>query len=81
MRVADFLEIGSLMCRDALTRDESCGCHFREEHQSEDGEVLRNDDDFSHVAAWEWQDEDNEQVRHQEKLHYEAIQPATRSYK
>ena len=81
MRVADFLEIGSLMCRDALTRDESCGCHFREEHQSEDGEVLRNDDDFSHVAAWEWQDEDNEQIRHQEKLHYEAIQPATRSYK
>jgi succinate dehydrogenase / fumarate reductase flavoprotein subunit len=81
MRVADFLEIGSLMCRDALTRDESCGCHFREEHQSEDGEVLRNDEDFGHVAAWEWKDEDNDQAHHQEKLQYEAIQPATRSYK
>jgi succinate dehydrogenase / fumarate reductase flavoprotein subunit len=81
MRVADFLEIGELMCQDALTRDESCGCHFREEHQSEEGEVLRNDKDFAHVAAWEWQGEDKTQVRHEETLEFEAIQPATRSYK
>ncbi len=81
MRVADFLELGSLMCRDALARDESCGCHFREEHQSEEGEVLRNDEAFSHVAAWEWNGEGQPQTRHQEQLVYEAMQPATRSYK
>ena len=81
MRVADFLEIGSLMCKDALTRDESCGCHFRQEHQTEDGEVVRNDDDFGHVAVWEWQGEENDHNRHQEELQYETIQPATRSYK
>ena len=81
MRVSDFLEIGELMCQDALSRDESCGCHFREEHQNEEGEVLRDDKDFAHVAAWEWQGEDKRQVRHEEALEFDAIQPATRSYK
>ena len=81
MRVSDFLEIGSLMCQDALTRDESCGCHFREEHQTEEGEVVRNDEDFGHVAAWEWQGEGEIQKRSEEKLLFETIQPATRSYK
>ena len=51
-RVADFLELGELMCRDALAREESCGCHFRTEHQTNDGEALRNDEHFAHVAAW-----------------------------
>ena len=81
MRLMDFLEIGELMCRDALVRDESCGCHFREEHVSDDGEVLRNDTDYSHVAAWEWTDENTPNERHQEELTYEVMQPATRSYK
>ena len=81
MRLMDFLEIGELMCRDALVRDESCGCHFRDEHVSDDGEVVRNDDDFSHVAAWEWKGEESTSDRHREQLVYEAMQPATRSYK
>ena len=81
MRVADFLEIGSLMCHDALSRDESCGCHFREEHQTEDGEVVRNDDEYGHVAAWEWQGEDSEHLRATEPLAFEELKPATRSYK
>ena len=81
MRVSDFLEIGSLMCKDALSRDESCGCHFREEHQTDEGEVVRNDEDFAHVAAWEWQGEGEEHVRGVEPLDFEELQPATRSYK
>ena len=81
MRVSDFLEIGTLMCQDALTRDESCGCHFREEHQTEDGEVVRNDDDFGHVAAWEWQGEGTDHVRGIEPLAFDELKPATRSYK
>ena len=84
LRLMDFLEIGHLMCRDALERDESCGCHFREEHQSDDGEVMRNDEDFGNVSVWEWEGEEGEgkeETRHQEKLDYEVLQPATRSYK
>ena len=81
MRVADFLEVGRLMCRDALERDESCGCHFREEHQTEEGEVKRNDEDFAHAAVWEWAGEGTEHRRNTEKIHFEHIQPATRSYK
>ena len=81
MRVADFLEVGRLMCRDALERDESCGCHFREEHQTEEGEVKRNDEDFAHAAVWEWAGENTEHRRNTEKIHFEHIQPATRSYK
>jgi succinate dehydrogenase / fumarate reductase flavoprotein subunit len=81
MRVADFLEVGRLMCRDALERDESCGCHFREEHQTTEGEVKRNDTDFAHTAVWEWAGEGTAHRRNTEKIHFEHIQPATRSYK
>ncbi|MBI2422583.1 MAG: fumarate reductase/succinate dehydrogenase flavoprotein subunit [Candidatus Hydrogenedentes bacterium] len=80
-RVADFLEYGELMCRDALERDESCGGHFREEHQTEDGEALRNDDKFCHVAAWEFTGETTAPVLHQEPLTYENVKLTQRSYK
>jgi len=80
-RVADFLELGELMCRDALAREESCGCHFREEYQTEDGEAKRNDERFCHVAVWEHQGEGRAPVRHQEPLDYETVHLATRSYK
>jgi succinate dehydrogenase / fumarate reductase flavoprotein subunit len=80
-RVADFLEFGELMCLDALERRESCGGHFREEYQTPDGEALRNDADFAHVAAWEYQGEGKAPVRHIEPLIYENIKLATRSYK
>ena len=69
------------MCRDALARDESCGAHFREEHQTPDHEAKRNDADFSHVAVWEYQGDDREPVRHEEPLVFEEVQPSTRSYK
>jgi succinate dehydrogenase / fumarate reductase, flavoprotein subunit len=80
-RVADFLELGELMCRDALARDESCGCHFREEYQTEEGEAARRDDDFSHVAAWEYAGEGSVPLRHQEELSFEVVKPSARSYK
>lgn len=80
-RVGDFLELGELMCRDALTREESCGGHFREEHQYPDGEAMRNDEKFAHVAAWEYKGEGQEPVRHTEELVYESVKFATRSYK
>ena len=80
-RVADFLELGELMCRDALHREESAGGHFREEYQTEDGEALRNDDDFAYVAAWEWQGEGSAQRLHKEMLEFENVKLATRSYK
>ena len=80
-RLADYLELGHLMCRDALERDESCGCHFREEHQTEDGEVLRNDEDFQNVSVWEWKGEDQPETLHKEHLNLEALPPTTRSYK
>ncbi|MDG2424599.1 MAG: fumarate reductase/succinate dehydrogenase flavoprotein subunit [Phycisphaerales bacterium] len=80
-RVADYLELGHLMCRDALERDESCGCHFREEHQTEDGEVLRNDKKFQNVSVWEWKGEDQPEKLHKEELVLEALPPMTRSYK
>lgn len=80
-RVADFMELGELMCRDALVREESCGGHFREEHQV-DGEAKRNDADFCHVAAWEWNGSANkEQTRHTEELTFDNVHLATRSYK
>ena len=79
-RVADFLELGELLCRDALTRAESCGCHFREESQ-EDGECKRNDADFAHVAAWTYNGENQVPTRNVEPLAYENIKLATRSYK
>ena len=80
-RVADFLELGELMCRDALERDESCGCHFREEHQTSDGECARNDGQFAHAAAWEYQGENKAETRHVETMAYEEVHLATRSYK
>ena len=80
-RIADLLELGELMCRDALTREESCGCHFRVEYQSSDGEALRNDDHFSHVAAWRFEGEDVEPTRHTEALSFEEVMPSQRSYK
>jgi succinate dehydrogenase / fumarate reductase, flavoprotein subunit len=80
-RVADFLELGELMCRDALTRDESCGCHFREEHITADGEAARNDDDFMHVAAWEWSGDASSPNLHREHLEFQYVKPVQRSYK
>ncbi len=79
-RVADFLELAELMSRDALAREESCGCHFREEYE-EAGECKRNDGDFAHAAVWEWQGEGKTPVRHKEPLVYESVKMATRSYK
>jgi succinate dehydrogenase / fumarate reductase, flavoprotein subunit len=80
-RVADFFELAELMCRDALVREESCGGHFRVEHQTEDGEALRNDDDYAHVSAWAWSGDSSNPVEHREQLDYEYVQLATRSYK
>lgn len=80
-RVGDFLEFGELMCRDALSREESCGGHFREEHQTEEGEAKRNDEDFAHAAVWEHQGESAEPNRHVEPLIFENVKLATRSYK
>jgi succinate dehydrogenase / fumarate reductase flavoprotein subunit len=80
-RVADFLEFAELMCRDALHREESCGGHFRSEHQTEDGEAKRDDEHFCYVAAWEHTDADRAPVMHKEPLAFEYVQLATRSYK
>ncbi len=79
-RVADFLEFGELMCRDALERRESCGGHFREEWQ-DDGEARRDDQNFCHAAVWEHKGEPKDAVRHQEQLHFENVHLAVRSYK
>jgi succinate dehydrogenase / fumarate reductase, flavoprotein subunit len=80
-RVADFLEFGELLCFDALHREESCGGHFREEYQTEDGEALRQDDKFSYVAAWEYKGVDSYPELNKEPLVYEEMKMATRSYK
>jgi succinate dehydrogenase / fumarate reductase flavoprotein subunit len=80
-RVADFIELGELMCIDALNRRESCGGHFRAESQTEDGEALRHDDEFAYVAAWEWGGDDGAPVLHKEDLIYTAIEMKQRSYK
>ena len=80
-RVADFLELGELMIVDALDRNESCGGHFREEYQTEEGEALRNDDDYCYVASWEWPDTGEDPVLHKEKLEFENVELKTRSYK
>lgn len=80
-RVADFLELGEVMVLDALNREESCGGHFREEFQTEDGEALRNDKDFAYVAAWEWKGADQDPVMHKEELKFENVELKTRSYK
>jgi len=79
-RVADFLELGEVMCHDALQRNESCGCHLREEYQTADGEAKRNDEDFAYVAAWEYKGRDEEPVMHKEDLEFEFVELKTRSY-
>jgi succinate dehydrogenase / fumarate reductase, flavoprotein subunit len=79
-RVADFIELGELMCIDALDRKESCGGHFREEYQTEDGEAARDDDNYMYVAAWEYQGDGKFQL-HKEELIYEVVHPSKRSYK
>jgi succinate dehydrogenase / fumarate reductase flavoprotein subunit len=81
LRVADFLELGELMARDALHREESCGGHFRVEYQMEDGEAKRNDDSFKYVAAWEYKGADAEPELHKEELVYENIEVKQRNYK
>ena len=80
-RVADFLELGELMCLDALHRDESCGGHFREEFQTEDGEALRDDEHFAYVAAWEYKGPDRTPAMQKEPLEFEYVHLAQRSYK
>ncbi len=80
-RVADFLELGELMCKDALNRNESCGGHFREEYQTEEGEALRDDANYAYVAAWEWTGEPGKDMLHKEELEFEALKLSQRSYK
>jgi succinate dehydrogenase / fumarate reductase, flavoprotein subunit len=80
-RVADFLEFGELMCRDALQRAESCGGHFRTEYQTPDGEAKRDDEQFMYVAAWEWKGAGQAQALHKEALEFEYVKPSQRSYK
>jgi len=80
-RVADFLELAELMCRDAIDREESCGGHFRVEHQTPDGEAKRDDEDFAFVSAWAWTGESTPQELHKEPLEFEYVQPSQRSYK
>ncbi|HCA07673.1 fumarate reductase/succinate dehydrogenase flavoprotein subunit [Chryseobacterium sp.] len=80
-RIADYFEIGELMCYDALTRNESCGAHFREEYQTPDGEALRNDTEYQFISAWAWAGENNEPELIKEPLIFEEIQPTVRSYK
>ena len=80
-RVADFIELGELMIRDALSRNESCGAHFREDFQTSEGEALRDDENFNFVSAWESQGDSNEPKLHKEKLEFETVTPTQRSYK
>jgi succinate dehydrogenase / fumarate reductase flavoprotein subunit len=80
-RIADFLEFAELMCHDALSRDESCGAHFREEHQTPDGEAQRNDADYAYVSAWGYNGPDRPPTLHKEPLSFETVKPSVRSYK
>ncbi len=80
-RVADYFELAELMCRDALDRDESCGGHLREEHQTAEGEALRDDARYSYVAAWEWKGAERPPALHKEALEFESVKPTQRSYK
>lgn len=79
-RVADFIELGELMCLDALDRTESCGGHFREESQTEDGEAMRDDVNFAYVASWEHRG-DSQWALHKEPLQFDIVKPTQRSYK
>jgi succinate dehydrogenase / fumarate reductase flavoprotein subunit len=80
-RVADFMEFAEMTCLDALTREESCGCHFRTEYETPDGEAQRNDAAFTHVAVWEYGGEGKRPIRNIEPLEFEFVKLATRSYK
>ncbi|MFN8018190.1 MAG: fumarate reductase/succinate dehydrogenase flavoprotein subunit [Acidimicrobiales bacterium] len=80
-RVDDFFELAQVMCLDALTREESCGGHFRAEHQTEEGEAQRDDENFAHVAAWEWSGDATKPIRNVEPLEFENVHLAVRSYK
>jgi len=80
-RVADFMEFAEVMFNDALTRDESCGGHFRVEHQTEEGEAKRDDEHFAHASAWEFQGEGQLPTEHREPLTFEEVKLTTRSYK
>ncbi|MDG1139853.1 MAG: fumarate reductase/succinate dehydrogenase flavoprotein subunit [Opitutales bacterium] len=80
-RVRDFIDFGELLCRDALERNESCGGHFREEYQTEDGEATRDDENFAHAAVWEYKGEGKTPARHKEELKYDNVKLAVRSYK
>jgi len=80
-RVRDFLDFGELLCRDALERNESCGGHFREEYQTQDGEATRDDENFAHAAVWEYKGEEKTPTRHKEELKYDNVKLAVRSYK
>ena len=80
-RVADFIELGELMIYDALDREESCGGHFREEHQTPEGEALRDDKSYTFVSAWEFKGEDEKPQLHKEDLNYQEVTPTQRSYK
>ena len=80
-RVADFLEQAELMCLDALERKESCGGHFREEYQTPDGEAKRDDTNFCHVAAWQFNGVGKKQTLHKEELKFDVVHPTQRSYK
>lgn len=80
-RVADFLELGELMCKDALDRNESCGGHFREEYQTEEGEAMRDDENFAHAAAWEWTGDPGTSNRHKEEMKFDVVKLTQRSYK
>jgi succinate dehydrogenase / fumarate reductase flavoprotein subunit len=81
LRVADFFGLAQLMLRDALACEESCGAHFREEHQTPEGEARRDDERFAHIAAWEHGGDGGAPVRHQEPLPFTDLQPSTRSYR
>jgi succinate dehydrogenase / fumarate reductase flavoprotein subunit len=81
LRVADFIELGELMIDDAYSRNESCGGHFREEYQTEDGEALRDDNNYAYVSAWEYKGENEQSVLHKEELIFENVKLVQRSYK
>ena len=80
-RVDDFFELAELMCHDALQREESCGGHFREEYQTEEGEALRDDDEYAFVSAWEWTGDPGRPELNKEDLEFENVELSTRSYK
>jgi len=79
-RVADFFELTELMCIDALDREESCGCHAREEHLTEEGEAKRNDMDYSYVAAWQYSGDVSHPTLYREYLHFDFVRPSIRNY-